>query len=88
MHSPRRDEKYSNEIYSSSLKTETRKSSNDYYYNKENELHTKKHETDATLLPPRTEKYSNSYVSKNYSDNYGSRLRNDSFSPIHVNVIF
>lgn len=92
LNSPRRDDnglpsKYGSEIYSSSLKTDNKKHNStlnsDYYYNKENELHSKKNETEATLLPPRTEKYSTSYVSKSYADNYGSRTTPIS-SPIHV----
>lgn len=88
--SPRRDDsnpKY--ETYSTSLNSETRKTSNDYYYNKENEFHSKKNETDTTLLPPRNDKYSSSYVSKNFSDNYNSRNKNvfnPISSPIHVNL--
>lgn len=86
-HSPRRSDA---DIHSSSLKTESRKTNNDYYYNKENELHSKKHETDATLLPPRhanESKYSSSsYVAKSYTDSssVGTRIRNDTFSPIQI----
>lgn len=86
-HSPRRSD---TEIYSSNLKSETRKTNNDYYYNKENELHSKKHETDATLLPSRhasESKYSSSScVSKSYTDSgsLGTRIRNDTFSPIQI----
>lgn len=95
MHSPRREEnssnKYGTEIYSSSLNSETqRKTSNDYYYNKENEFHSKKNETDTTLLPPRSEKYSTSYITKSYNtDNYNNSRNNKNVfnpisSPIHV----
>lgn len=93
MHSPRREEtpKLGTEIYSSSLNSDLRKTSNDYYYNKENEFHSKKNETDTTLLPPRSEKYSTSYVSKTqHTDNsYSSRNKNvfnPISSPIHVNL--
>lgn len=89
-HLPRRDEnnsKYGTEVYSTSLNSsEYRKTTNDYYYNKENEFHSKKHDTETTLLPPRSDKYSTSYVTKNYS----SRDKNNGFnpisSPIHVKI--
>lgn len=95
MHSPRREDntsKYGTEVYSSSLNSETqRKTSNDYYYNKENEFHSKKNETDTTLLPPRSEKYSTSYITKSFTDNYNSRNNKNVFnpisSPIHVSKI-
>lgn len=91
LHSPRRDEstsKYVRDLYSSSHvnTAETRKISKDYYYNKENEFHSKKNETETTLLPPRPEKYpTSSYVTKNYNDNYSSL--NKVSSPIHVNIV-
>lgn len=90
LQSPRREElnsKYGTETYSTSLNSEIRKTSNDYYYNKENEFHSKKNETDTTLLPPRSEKYTSNYVSKSYSDNYNARNKNvfnPISSPIHV----
>lgn len=91
LQSPRREEKYGTETYSTSLNSDIRKTSNDYYYNKENEFHSKKNETDTTLLAPRSEKYSSSYVSKNsYSDNYNSRNKNvfnPISSPIHVGFL-
>lgn len=82
--SPKREEtppnKYSTETYT---KSSSRKS-NDYYFNKENELFQTKKETDVTLKSPRKDKSTtNSFVSKNLStDKYLSRQRNDSFSPI------
>lgn len=67
----------------------TRKSPlTDYYYNKENELTSKKHDREVTLLSPRAgseEKYTTSsptYVTKNFSEKYVSRQRNQTFSPI------
>lgn len=102
LHSPRRDDsgssKYGTEIYSSSLKTESKKqnnsqSNNDYYYNKENELFSRKNDHDATLMEPRSEKYSSSYYSsssKTINDNYASRPKTTTFnpisSPIHVST--
>lgn len=92
LQSPRRDDstsKFGTDTYSTSLNTEIRKTSNDYYYNKENEFHSKKNETDTTLLPPRNDKYTSNYVSKNYNDNYSSRNKNvfnPISSPIHVRI--
>lgn len=93
LHSPKRDEyspsKYEPDLYATSLKSPARKQ-NDYYYNKENELTSKKHhDTDVTLISPRIEpKASSSYVTKNFSEKYVTRQRNESLSPIEspVNV--
>lgn len=100
LQSPKRDDyyptnKYGTEIYSTSMKStaaETKKhqSNNDYYYNKENELFSKKNDTHATLISPRNDKpsptSSGGYVSKSFTDKYMSRQRNESFSPIESPV--
>lgn len=85
LNSPKREEtppnKYSTETYT---KSSSRKS-NDYYFNKENELFQTKKETDVTLKSPRKDikPTPTSFVSKNLSsDKYLSRQRNDTFSPI------
>lgn len=70
------------DVYATTSKSPTRKQT-DYYYNKENELSSKKNDTDATLISPRSgEKLSPGYVAKNFSEKYVSRQRNESFSPI------
>lgn len=74
-------------MYSSSLNSEYRKTSNDYYYNKENELYSKRNDTEPTLSSPRIDKYATSYVTKSYdSRNDTSNGFNPISSPIHVNV--
>lgn len=91
-HSSKRDDySPSSDIYVSSVKSPQSRPTTDYYYNKENELTSKKNDTNVTLISPRGDQPSPSgYLSKNFSEKYSSRSRNDGFSPIEnpVNVRF
>ncbi|XP_037903805.1 filamin-B isoform X3 [Hermetia illucens] len=79
--------KSSTDIYSSTLKKESKKQAelkNDYYYDKENELYSRKRDRDLTLSPPREDRYNSStYVSSSYA----AKQRGSSSpvsSPVHV----
>lgn len=74
------------DVYATSSKSPTTRKQTDYYYNKENELSSKKNETEATLISPRTSETSTGFVAKNFNEKYVSRQRNESFSPIESPV--
>lgn len=97
--SPKRElysPKFGTEVYSSSSQKTVKQTDrvsvsppNDYYYNKENELYSRKNFTDTTLSPPREKEDSfNSSFSKNYSEKYTTSTldnqRSDLPSPVQI----
>lgn len=97
--SPKRElysPKFGTEVYSSNTQKTTKQTDrvsvsppNDYYYNKENELYSRKNFTDTTLTPPREkDDVFNTSFSKNYSEKYSTSTldnqRNELPSPVQI----